>query len=171
MSCHDFTPGLSYVAVSRVKTVDRIIFDAPFNRRSICGQVTSARDARGFDAVWHQGRHLPADADEVDWLEVSGPDMDASWVASFGRATQTHGRSTLQHYFQYWERFGFGGINMASVHGAFYDYQGPLNSILPVFAQLLLGTARGFGAFVVSHYWAGRSDGHFLVYLSTQVLS
>ncbi|KAG6304862.1 hypothetical protein E4U45_001069 [Claviceps purpurea] len=86
ISCHKLIPGLSYVAVLRVKTLDRIMFDAPFDHQSICGQVTPARDARWIDAVWHRGHHLPTDADEVDWLEVSGPDMDASWVATSRRA-------------------------------------------------------------------------------------
>ncbi|KAG5932373.1 hypothetical protein E4U59_007550, partial [Claviceps monticola] len=58
------TPGLSYVAVSRVKTLDGIMFDAPFDHQSICGSVTPERDPRRLDAVRRQAHHLPADVYE-----------------------------------------------------------------------------------------------------------
>ncbi|CCE30598.1 uncharacterized protein CPUR_04447 [Claviceps purpurea 20.1] len=66
VSARDFTSGLSYVAVSRVKTLGGIMFDAPFDHPSICAKVTPERDPRRADAVRRQNCHLPADADEVD---------------------------------------------------------------------------------------------------------
>ncbi|KAG5943861.1 hypothetical protein E4U59_007875 [Claviceps monticola] len=66
VSVKDFSPGLSYVAVSRVKTLDGIMFDAPFDHQSICGRVIPERDSRRLDAVRRQAHHLPADVDEVD---------------------------------------------------------------------------------------------------------
>ncbi|KAG5966227.1 hypothetical protein E4U58_002576 [Claviceps cyperi] len=66
VSAREFTPGLSYVAVSRVKTLGGIMFDAHFDHTPICARVTPERDPRRADAVRRQNYHLPADADEVD---------------------------------------------------------------------------------------------------------
>ncbi|KAG5934848.1 hypothetical protein E4U59_005948, partial [Claviceps monticola] len=51
----------TYMAVSRVKTLDGIMCDAPFDHQSICGRVTPERDPRRLDAVRRQAHHLPAD--------------------------------------------------------------------------------------------------------------
>ncbi|KAG5956959.1 hypothetical protein E4U58_006321 [Claviceps cyperi] len=72
VSAKDFSPGLSYVAVSRVKTLNGIMLDAPIDHQFICGKVTPERDPPRLDAVWRQA-HLPADADEVDELKLGSP--------------------------------------------------------------------------------------------------
>ncbi|KAG5956420.1 hypothetical protein E4U58_006592 [Claviceps cyperi] len=58
--------GLSYVVVSRVKTLDGIMFDVPFDHPSICGKFTPQNDPRRKDAEDRLRHHLPADADDID---------------------------------------------------------------------------------------------------------
>ncbi|CCE30183.1 uncharacterized protein CPUR_04031 [Claviceps purpurea 20.1] len=56
VSAKYFSPGLSYVTVSRVKTLDGIMFDAPFDHQSICGRVTPERDPRRSEVhcLWRE---------------------------------------------------------------------------------------------------------------------
>ncbi|KAG5958179.1 hypothetical protein E4U58_005460 [Claviceps cyperi] len=54
ISCRHFTPGRSYVAVSRVKTLHGIMFDAPSDHQPLRGQVTPATNACAIDAIFRQ---------------------------------------------------------------------------------------------------------------------
>ncbi|CCE29842.1 uncharacterized protein CPUR_03690 [Claviceps purpurea 20.1] len=66
VSAKDFSLGQSYVVVSRVKTLDGIMFNVPFDHPSICGRVRPQNDPRRKDAEDRLCYHLPADADDID---------------------------------------------------------------------------------------------------------
>lgn len=64
ISERDFQPGLSYVAVSRVRTLDGVMFDSPFDLEAIRMHSSEGTEARARDAHRRAAERLQPPASE-----------------------------------------------------------------------------------------------------------
>lgn len=68
ISAPEFASGLSYVAVSRVKTLDGLMFEKPFDRNRVYRETpTRAMNLKLLDHRARQLQVLDASADEHLW--------------------------------------------------------------------------------------------------------